>query len=217
MAIELLSPRSVALEEQDTLLLEARVLDVDGNPIDVAITWEVLPRDTVPVGVELDPGSGRVVAVTPGEWDVRARVEALPTDPVTIVVTPAPDSIVVVGDTAVTVPPAATASSSLQVELLDVTTTPATPTSLNAKPVTFRVTFPVFVPGTRSVALQGGTVAEDSLSAVVITTVQGAGIMVRRSGASQPDSVIVEAEAETAVGGGVAGSPVRFVVHFPVN
>lgn len=218
VAIEVLTSSPVTVEEQDTVVLEARALDLQGNPIaDAPIAWEVLRRDTLPVGIALDTASGRVVAMSPGTWDVRARVEALPANPVTIRVTPAPDSIAATGDTAVTVAAGAVQSSILQVTLLDLTTTPGTAATLGGKLVTFRLTFPVFAPGARTVTLANGTVGEDSLTAAVTTSTQGAGVFVRRSGSPQPDSVIVEAAAMTAVGGTVAGTPIRFVVHFPVN
>lgn len=219
VAIELLSPPSVTLEEQEEVVLEARALDLQGNPIDgVSIGWELIRRDTAAVGIALDSATGRVTALAPGQWDVRARVEELPTGPVTIRVSPAPDSIGVVGDSAVTVPPTSTQSPGLQVTLFDLTTTPGMPASLTGKPVTYRVTFPIFLPGDGSVVLVNGTVAEDSLSAVVNTSGQAASMLVRRkTGTMQPDSIIVEALALTAVGDTVPGSPVRFVVHFPIN
>lgn len=221
VAIEILSPRTVVLEERDTVRLEARALDAQGNVLDDApLVWEILAADTdtAPVGIVLDTLTGHVAATAPGSWPVRARVETLPTDPITVRVTAAPDSVAAAVDTTVTVAADQTRSAALQVIVLDLTTVPDTTMPLGGKDVTYRLVHPVF-DGAPPVALTlNGEPGPDPLTAVATTATDGrAAAFARRQTGTTPDSVVIWAAARTAVGDTVPGSPVRFVVHFESN
>lgn len=220
VAIELLSPRAVTLEEGDSVLLEARALDIDGNVLEEApVVWETLTpvTDSMPAGIALDSATGLVVATRPGTFAVRARVEELPTEPVTVQVTPAADSLAADVDTALTVDTTATASGPLRVRVLDLTTADST-LRLGGQPVTWQIVAPALDSAAPTVVLTLTAAAdpgEDPFRAGATTGPDGtAAVFARRQGAGQPDSVIVEATASRAVGTPVPGSPVRFVVHF---
>lgn len=215
VAVEFVLPQSppLAVEEYDTVVVGVRVRDRAGDTIPgAAVRVASLTPDTVGVDsaqhfgiVGLRKGTGRVVALS----------GSLQSDPLTVTVTAAPDSLALVGPSVDTVAATDTASAPLVVQLLDLHTDTVQATGLTAKPVSFTIVTPAF----DSLAVATVTLSNDSLAAVVLTgsvpEIGAASVTVRRQGPPpQPDSVVVEARATRANGGPVGGSPVTFVVHF---
>lgn len=89
IALEIVGPTKYTVPVDDTLYLVARARSANGDTvIGATIVWAVL--DTGTVGIALDPATGRVIAQTPGDWRVQARVEEIRSDPIVITVpTPA--------------------------------------------------------------------------------------------------------------------------------
>lgn len=209
VAIEFVTPAGppVQVEEFDTVVIGVRVRDQSGDTIPGAPIHLVSLTDTT-VGVDstlhyglvgLAAGAGRVIAIS----------GSLQSDPLAVTVSAAADSLAPVGATVDTVASADTASTPLAVALLDYHTTPGNTVSLQQRPVTFAITYPVFA----SLDSATVTLGNDSLTSVVLTPASV--VVMRLQGAPpRPDSVVVEASATRANGSVVHGSPVRFVVHF---
>jgi len=88
IALEIVGPVTYTVPVDDTLHLAARARSANGDTvIGAAIVWAVL--DTLPVGIALDTAAGIVIALTPGDWRVQARVEEIRSDPIVITVTAA--------------------------------------------------------------------------------------------------------------------------------
>ena len=90
IALEIVGPTRYTVPVDDTLHLKARARSANGDTvIGAVIVWAVL--DTGTVGIALDTASGTVIARTPGDWRLQARVEELRSDPITVtVVAPTP-------------------------------------------------------------------------------------------------------------------------------
>ncbi len=220
IAIEIVGQTTRTAEEGDTLQLEARALNAQGEIVtDAAITWVA---DTGVVGFTIGETTGLVSTTAPDTGDVVARVESLSSGRVSIRVTAGPDSIAPVSEQRVTVPVDSAASPPLTVEVLDTTTEPDSQLALSGMPVHFHVVEPP--PGSTEadgvfLALADTLPGTDPHALETTTGFTGqAWVVVRRaSGTQQPDSAIVDAVAVTAIGDTVAGSPVRFVVLFASN
>ncbi len=90
IAIEINAPSEVTILVDDTLVLQATAINAAGNPVtDAIIVWALLDIDSGQVGFTLDPPSGTVIGISAGSGRVRAQVEELPSEPVTINVMPA--------------------------------------------------------------------------------------------------------------------------------
>jgi hypothetical protein len=222
IAIEIEGTAAKSIEENDAITLSATAIDAAGDTVpDAVIVWELLVADSADVdgGFDLDSATGVIRALSPGNGRVRARVEELRSDTISIVVTGAPDSIAAGGDTLITMESDSILSPTITVAISDLTTDPSVSQPLAAKPVTFRVA-DLFPGGSDSQGffLTGGDSIPgvDPHSVTVRTNGSGtASIMVRRfAGSILPDSAVVEAVAVTAVGDTVSGSPVRFIVVF---
>ncbi len=199
-----------SVEENGSIQLIAWAISAGGDTVpDADIVWDLLDVDSGQVGFTLEPSTGLVVAYSPGTGSVRPRVEAVtPKTPITITVTPAPDTVSATGEQAVTMTAADVVSPPLTVGLSDLTTPSDSVVPLPEKEVQFLVVFPD--PGTAETAGFFLTRATDGSSR--------ASAYVRRiAGAVLPDSAVVHARASTAAGGTVPGSPVRFVVIFERN
>ncbi len=227
IAIELSSDLSVVVEEQDTVRLTARALTAAGDSVPgAAIFWVLLNPDTAQVGFTLDSATGLVQAVAPGTGRVQAAFENLRTPPITITVTPAPDSIALVttdsintGIDTVDFVTALGQSPPLMVQLLDTTTIAGQAGGLPNKPVVFSLVFPdAAAPGASDLFLgqSTDTVPGTDPRRLVVSTIgtngQATAFLKIRTGATAPDTMVVEASATTATGLTVAGSPIRFVV-----
>lgn len=215
VAIEFVTPTvpPVLVEEFDTAVIGVRVRDQSGDTIPGApIQLVSLDPDTVSVDSALHYG---LVGVKAGAGRVIAISGSLQSDPLGVTVTAAADSLALAGAAADTVPSGDSVSAPLTAQLLDYHSTPGDTLGLQARPVTFAITSPVFA----SLAAATVTLGNDSLAAVIQTGVGpptgAASVAVHLTGAlPKPDSVVVEASATRANGAVVHGSPVRFVVHF---
>jgi hypothetical protein len=219
VAIEIVGSTTPEVEEGDTLRLSARALTAGGDSAPEAIiVWELLDVDTGQVGFTLDSLSGLVTANFPGAARVRARVDELRSGPLTVTVTPAPDSIAAVSATRVTVAPTQPESPPLTTVLYDLTTAPGQTLAIAGKPVHYQLVEPPAGSAAAAgvlLALPDSLTGADPHRAVAVTGADGRGsVVVQRVGAAQPDSAIVEATAATAAGVPAAGSPIRFVVVF---
>jgi len=207
VAIEFVVPQGTAtVEEYDTLVIGVEVLDQSGDTVPNApIHLVSLTPDTVGVDSALHYG---LLGLMAGPGRVMAVSGDLQSDPLSVSVTAAADSLAAAGATVDTVADSASVSAPLAVALLDFHTSPPDTVSLQGRPVTFAITAPAF----DSLGAATVTLGNDSLVATVLTP---GSVVVRRQGASQPDSVVVTASATRANGAVVHGSPVRFVVYFP--
>jgi len=222
IAIEIDGTGVRSVEEGDTIVLSARAIDAAGDTVpDAVVVWEMLLPDSGSGGqFDLDSLTGIIQALSPGSGRVRAHVEGLRSDTISIVVTGAPDSLAANADTLITMAADAIVSPRIETILLDLTTDPGTALPLEEKMVTFSLVDP---PPTASEAEGFFLTESDSVpgldphSVSVSTSAAGvASIVVRRvaGGSALPDSAVVDASAVTAIGGVVAGSPVRFVIVF---
>lgn len=203
-------------------MLNARAIDAAGDSVpDATVVWELLLPDSgeAEFGFELDSTTGLVRGLYPGSGRVRARVDELRSDTISIVVTAAPDSIAADGDTVINMDAGAAVSPPMATKIFDYTTDPDSIRTLPEKNVTYSLIDPV--PG--HVDAQGFFLTEadsvpgtDPHSVAAVTDGSGvASIVVRRiSGQALPDSAVVAAFAVTAVGDTVNGSPVRFTIVF---
>jgi len=206
IAIDIVGSLADTLQEGDSLTLKARAVSAAGDVVpDAAVVWEIIELVTA-----IEPGSGRV----------QARYEGLRAGPVRITVRPAPDSVTAAGDTSLVIDSTATASDSLTVLVLDLTTQPGEALALPGIAVHFLTVEPA--PGTALaegffLAGPGETGPGEDPHHYVATsgsTGEASVVAYRQSGVAQPDSAVVDAVVLTAVGDTVAGSPVRFHIRF---
>ena len=83
IAIQINGPLEHDLIVGETIQLSASALNAAGEVVpDAVIMWVLL--DEGQLGFSLDPVTGEVVALEPGEGDVQAQVETLRSEPITI-------------------------------------------------------------------------------------------------------------------------------------
>ena len=104
-------PAITTVEVGETLQLTAEALDKDGNPVDAPIGWRT--ADTV---LTIND-AGLVTGIAPGTGQVQAFSGSLPSTAVSVTVIIRADTLALVGDSVVTVPPGAN-SPPLVVQLL---------------------------------------------------------------------------------------------------
>ena len=204
VALQLQLPVVHSIEVGQSLQLTAVALDKDGLPVSAEINWRA-PDPTLTV----DSLSGVITGVSPGTGRVQAFEGSLSSELVSFTVTARPDTLLIVGDSVLTVASTATASAPLSVQ---VQTVSPPGTGLGAWPVIYTITAPPDVGGPHPVELSGGV-----LSDTVATGTDGAVSTVtlnRVAGIAQPDTAIVEIRASRTSGEPVPGSGQRFIVIF---
>jgi hypothetical protein len=201
VALQVEVPVPPDVEVGDTLQLHATALDANGDPVDVAISWQAADP-TVSVNA-----TGLVTGVSAGTGRVQAREGSLGSNVVTLTVIARADTLLLLGDSIRTVPAEAGASGDLVTELR----TFAPDTTVASRPVIYAITFPVAgtAPG---VTLSGGA-QTDTVNTGADGTVTGMQLV---RVASQPpvDSAVVTVRAERTRGAAVPGSGQRFVIRF---
>lgn len=215
VAILYTGPGAPSVAEGDTVTLTAVALDRDGNTLtDVPVIWRVLEPDTVEVPFTLDSMTGLVTGLFAGAGRVQGDADGLRTNTITVTVRGVGDSIAAVDDT-VTFPGADTESPNLGATVYDVSPT-GTATPLAGAPVRFALVSPA--PGTPEAATlalapAGQAPGTDPHTALATTASSGSAFAtLRRVGAGQPDTAVIEAVALTAAGDIIPGVPARFTV-----
>ena len=216
IALDVRAPDS--LEEYDTLIPHARVLDGHGDSVAATIVWAT--ADTAPILTVLDSLTGRTVVNRTGQTGrLVARSNGLISNPVSIRTLAAADTLfATVAATVDTVALSAdSVSDSLTVEVADTIKSASGGDSLTVvlagRPVVYSITYPA---SSGPVTL----VTNDSTHNLVTTDTVATGVSgiafvkVRLLGSPVPDSVVVQASARRAVGDTVPGSPATFVVRF---
>jgi hypothetical protein len=203
--LEIRVPRPPVVEVGQTVQLHARALDEQGDSVGAAVGW-VTPDTTVTL-----TSDGKLTGRTGGSIArVQAAVGALVSDLVTFNVNARPDTLVITGDSVLTVAGGAAASGPLLASLRSFN--PAGP--LSGRTIIYQIVAPTFAdPAQRTVELLGGLLVvsaqtgADGTPATVVT-------VNRVSGRTAPDSAIVTVSSTTATGSVVPGSGQRFIVRF---
>jgi len=201
VGLEIQTPSLKTIEVGETLQLTAVALDKDGNPVATTINWQA-PDTTLTVDA-----SGAITGVFPGTGQVQAFSGSLASELETFTVIARADTLILTGDSVITVPAGVTASAPLLVQLQSFS--PAGP--LPSRPVIYAVTSPPDV-GPHTVELPGAVLTD-----TVLTGTDGAVSSVtlnRVNGTTQPATAIVEVRAFRTRGEAVPGSGQRFTVNF---
>ncbi len=202
VGLEIQAPSLKTIEVGETLQLTAVALDKDGNPVATPVTWQA-PDPTLTV----DGATGAITGVSPGTGRVQAFAGSLSSELETFTVIARADTLVLTGDSVITVPAGVTASAPLLVQLQSFS--PAGP--LPSRPVIYTVTSPPDV-GPHTVELPNA-----ALTDTVLTGTDGAVSSVtlnRVNATTQPATAIVEVRAFRTRGEAVPGSGQRFTVNF---
>jgi hypothetical protein len=201
VGLEIQTPSLKTIEVGETLQLTAVALDKDGNPVATTIDWRA-PDTTLTVDA-----NGAITGVFPGTGHVQAFSGSLASELETFTVIARADTLILTGDSVITVPAGVTASAPLLVQLQSFS--PAGP--LPSRPVIYAVTSPPDV-GPHTVELPGAVLTD-----TVLTGTDGAVSSVtlnRVNGTTQPATAIVEVRAFRTGGEAVPGSGQRFTVNF---
>lgn len=199
--LEILVPVVTSVEVGETLQLSAQALDRDGNPVSVPISWRTSDA-TLTV-----TDAGVVTGVTAGPGQVQAFAGSLASERVGLTVITRADTLMIVGDSIVTVPTGVTASTPLVVQLQSFSDAVALP----SRPVVYAITSPPDV-GPRSVELPGAVLID-----TVSTGTTGLNQTVtlnRVAGVPSPATAIVVVRSYRSSGVDVPGSGQRFIVSF---
>jgi hypothetical protein len=202
VGLEIRVPENRNLEVGESLQLTAVALDKSGNAVDAPITWQATSTT-----LAVDPNTGIVTGLTPGPGQVQAFTGTLASTAVSLTVIAGADTLILVGDSVVTVPAGVSNTNPLVVELQSL----SPPGPVAARPVIYTVTSPSDV-GPHIVELPGGVLTD-----TVQTGTDGAVSSVtlnRVNGTTQPDTAIVEVRAVRTHGAPVPGSGQRFIVLF---
>jgi hypothetical protein len=205
-SVEIAVPSPAEVEAGQSLQLTAVARGTDGEVLDVPVYWRALDTTIAVDSVEgiltgIDGGlSGRVIA----------RAVDLYSRDVAFNVLHHADTLILVGDSTITVPSGQTASPpmSVRVEGGD----PRAP--VDKRRVTFEVVYPVFAsPAERTIEFPNGQLAQNFVTATTGTPSPPA-TLVRRTGQTAPDTVLVRVSIFRPGGGTVPGSGQHFLLLF---
>jgi len=205
VALEVRIPQPAYVEPDDTLQLQARALDADGDSVNAPVYWRVLDTTLILA----DSAAGRVTtALTAGTGRVQARTGAVLSDLVTLNLRGRSDTLVVTGADTLRVPSGDTASAPLRAAIQSAT--PPGQGVANAV-IVYQVEDTLAAAG--RVRFQGGGLR---LRALTGSTGEPAlGVTLRRvPGVAQPDTVRVRISASRPSGAAVPGSGQQFVLLF---
>jgi hypothetical protein len=199
--LEITVPSVTSLEVGETLQLSAVALDRDGNPVSTPVSWR-----TSDATLTIDD-AGVVTGVAVGAGQVQAFAGSLASERIGLTVITRADTLILVGDSVVTVAAGVPASAPLVVQIQSF----AGAVSLPSRPVVYAVISPPDV-GTRSVELPGGVLI-DTVSTASTGLTEGVTLN-RVAGVPSPDTAIVHVRSFRPSGVDVPGSGQRFIVLF---
>jgi hypothetical protein len=201
VALEVVVPTVTTLEVGENLQLSARALDKDGNEVTTPVTW--LSADAT---VAID-NTGLATGLAPGSGEVQAFAGSLPSNSIELTVIERADSVMLVGDSVVTIAPGVSTSAPVSVQVRNF----ARGEPLPARPVVYTLTFPPTV-GHIPVQLPGGVLV-DTVSTDA-TTLQASISVSRVAGVESPDTAFLAVRSYRPNGADVPGSGQRFIVLF---
>lgn len=207
VALEVRIPANTRVEVGDTVQLQARALNSDGDSVAAVIIWRATP-DTV---LAIDSLTGLLTAlqVGNGTGTVQASTDGLTSNQIDFTVLARVDTLVIRGPDTLRVAAGAGISPPLDARLETI----SPPGGVGGRTIVFSIVQPIFgVPGD-SVQLNGNgntvaavTGADGSPSTpVVVETIPGSGV---------PDSVFVQIEATRPSGALIPGSGQQFIIRF---
>ncbi len=207
IAIETRAPVPQTMDFGDTAQFRARALNIDGDSVAADLVWRTPFPDTT---IIVDPVTGIITSAFP---DVTIRAQAFLGSFAsafdTVRVQARPDTLIMVGPEVQDVAIGILESVELAVRLES--DNPDGP--VFNRDVIFEIIEPVFAdPATRTVELINGALADTVRTAP--TGVPAPPVVVRRVGATQPDSAIVAVSAFRRRGTPVPGSGQRFIIRF---
>lgn len=199
VGIEVSVPGPDIVEVGETVQLSAKPLDKNGDSVGTPVTW--LSADA---SATIDP-AGMLTGVSPGTARVQASVGSLGSELITFEVVAPADTLVLAGDSVLTVPVGTTTAPPM-ITRLDSFHPPG---PLPGRLVVYAITAPDPAVAAPAVVFPGNVVADtvatgDDATASTALTVVG----------TPPDTVIVEVRARRTRGAEVPGSGQRFIVLF---
>lgn len=202
VGLEVSYPRPDTVEVGETIQLVARPLDKNGDSVAAAVTW-ASPDTTV----SLDASTGLLTGRAPGPAQIQASVGSLSSPFISFGVIAPADTLIIPGDSVLTVPSGADQSDSMAVELESAH--PAGP--MVNWPVVYAITLPDPTAGLPVTFANGAAV--DTFRTGSDGAVTNARLL-PVPGAVLPDSVVVEVRAARTRGAVVPGSGQHFFVRF---
>jgi hypothetical protein len=203
VAIDVALPFGGTVELGDTIVPSARALDGRGDSVAATIYWTAL--DTTDITL-LDSTTGATLGKAAGAGaGIEARVGNLHSNPITITVLAAPDTVFAAGPTRDSVSVGTkrdSLSDTLKVEVAD--TNGGTTTGLSGRKVAVHITYPTDT--TAFTLVPGDTVLTDANGI--------AALRIKLKNRTLPDSVVVSATARHVRGATIPGSPITFTVIF---
>lgn len=205
IALEIRVPTSTRVEVGDTIQLQARALNQDGDSVDATVTWRAAP-DTV---LDIDSTTGRLTGLLGGgTGQVQAQSGELTSNLVTFTVLARVDTLVIRGFDTLRVAQGTSVSPPLDAALQSGTP----PVGISGRTITFEVIQTFGLPGD-TLQLNGNgprlTVQTGSdggpATPVMVETI---------AGTSAPDSAYVEVRATRPSGALIPGSGQVFIIRF---
>jgi hypothetical protein len=187
------------VEVGESIQLSVKPLDKDGDSVATPVTW--LSADT---SATID-AAGVLTGVSPGTAPIQASVGSLGSDLITFAVVAPADSLVLAGDSVLTVPAGTTAAAGMIVRLDSF----HPPGALPGRRVVYAITSPDPAAVAPTVLFSDNAVAD-----TVATTDDGTATAALAVVGPPPDTVIVEVRAKRTRGAEVPGSGQRFIVLF---
>ena len=200
VGIEVGVPGPDSVEVGEAIQLTAKPLNKDGDSVAAPVTW--LSADAT---ATIDPATGVLTGVSPGPARIQAAVGSLRSPIIIFAVVARPDSLVLAGDSIVTVPVGTTTSPGLLTRL----DTFSPPGPVASRRVAYAITSPDPAAAPPAVVFPGSAVAD-----TVLTGTDGTAAATLTAIAPPPDTVIVQVRATRLRGTEVPGSGQRFIVVF---
>lgn len=209
IALEVQQPLPAVVEVGDTIVLTARALDREGNPVDAVIEW----RTPDPANVFVESTTGRIAGLVPGSTArVQATQGSLVSDLISLTVVARADTVEVPPDT-LTVDPLSTTSAALVPRVA--TLVEGVHVGLPGRALIFEVVEPAFPdPAARTVEITGTNALADTVLSGPDGLPQTPVTLSRMTGLTAPDTVEVAVRVLRRSGALVPGSGQRFVVAF---
>jgi Bacterial Ig-like domain (group 2) len=197
-------PAISTTEVGGTIQLTARPLDKDGNLVNTPVTWITTGGAVISVD-----NTGTVLGMEPGAAEAQAFAGSLSSSRIPITVITRADTVMLVGDSVVTIPAGVSTSAPVSVQVRSV----PQDAPLTNRPVVFTLTYPPTV-GHIPVQLPGGVLV-DTVSTGT-EAVPAASITVSRvAGVESPDTAFLLVRSYRPNGvDDVPGTGQRFIVLF---